>query len=117
MTLPFVNDTGKIEKTLAKRSLAADRRRNAVAMLTIGLAVCLMSLVAFYYTASYVRTVESLRGHYQSGCGELSYDDLARLDATGKLERWGYQSETHSIRYKDANVSVQFYDSEMLDLM
>ena len=52
MTLPFVNDTGKIEKTLAKRSLAADRRRNAVAMLTIGLAVCLMSLVAFYYTAS-----------------------------------------------------------------
>lgn len=51
------------------------------------------------------------------GLRELSYDDLARLDATGKLERWGYQSETHSIRYKDANVSVQFYDSEMLDLM
>lgn len=69
MTLPFVNDTGKIEKTLAKRSLAADRRRNAVAMLTIGLAVCLMSLVAFYYTASYVRTVEVCEGIISRAAG------------------------------------------------
>lgn len=117
MTLPFANNTGKIEKTLAKRSLAADRRRNAVAMFTIGLAVCLMSLVAFSYTAVYVRTIEDLRGHYQSGCGNLSYEDLMRLSGTGKLERWGYQSETCNIRYKDANVSVQFYDSAMLELM
>lgn len=117
MNFPFVNDTGAIEKTLAKRSLAADRRRNAVAMLTIGLAVCLMSLVAFYYTSTDVRTMQELRGQYQSGCANLSYDDLARLSGTGKLERWGYQSETHNIRYKDANLSVQFYDSVMLELM
>ena len=36
MVWPFENNTKKVEKRLAKRSLAADRGRNMVAVFTIG---------------------------------------------------------------------------------
>lgn len=117
MTLPFENDTKQIEKTLAGRSLAADSRRNLVAVVTIGLAVCLMGLFAFIYTATNARTIEQLRGQYQSGCNHLSYADIDRLTSSGKLDSWGYQSDSHQIRYMDANLSVQFFDEDMLVLM
>lgn len=117
MTLPFENDTKQIEKTLARRSLAADSRRNLVAVVTIGLAVCLMGLFAFIYTATNARTIEQLRGQYQSGCKDLSYEDIDRLTSSGKLDSWGYQSDSHGIRYMDANLSVQFFDEDMLVLM
>lgn len=117
MTLPFENDTKQIEKTLAKRSLDADRRRNLVAVVTIGLAVCLMGLFAFIYTATNARTIAQLRGQYQSGCNQLSYADIERLTSSGKLDSWGYQSDSHQIRYMDANLSVQFFDRGMLVLM
>ena len=45
MVWPFENNTKKVEKRLAKRSLAADRGRNMVAVFTIGLAVCLTASV------------------------------------------------------------------------
>ena len=64
---------------MAKRSLAADRGRNMVAVFTIGLAVCLMASVAFIYSAMHESTVARLRGQYQSGCSELSYEDIERL--------------------------------------
>lgn len=47
MTLPFANNTEKIEWKLARRSQAADRRRNLVAVFTIALAVCLMGFAHF----------------------------------------------------------------------
>lgn len=117
MALPFENDTKQIEKTLARRSLAADSRRNLVAVVTIGLAVCLMGLFAFVYTATNARTIAQLRGQYQSGCKDLSYEDIERLSSSGKLDSWGYQSDSHAIRYVDTNLSVQFYDKDMLVLM
>ncbi|MDE6363388.1 MAG: ABC transporter permease [Lachnospiraceae bacterium] len=117
MTWPFANNTEKIEWKLARRSLAADRRRNLVAVFTIALAVCLMGLCAFLHTAQQQRALAHIRGQYQSGCTGLSYEGIERLVATGKLERWGYQSSPHDIRYLDTNLSVKFFDAGMLELM
>ena len=82
MTWPFANNTEKIEWKLARRSLAADRRRNLVAVFTIALAVCLMGLCAFLYTAQTQRTIAQIRGQYQSGCTGLSYEGIEQLVAT-----------------------------------
>lgn len=117
MTWPFENDTRRIERKLAKRSLAAERRRSFVAIITIGLCVCLMALLAFINTAMDEKTLEDIRGQYQSGCRNLSYADISRLAAAGKFEQWGYQSSAQSIRYMDANLYVQFYDEGMRTLM
>lgn len=117
MTWPFENDTRAIVKKLAKRSLATDRSRNLVALITIGLCVCLMALFAFLDTAMNEQTLERIRGQYQSGCQNLSYADIDRLVSAGKFEQWGYQSSTESIRYRDANLYVQFYDEGMRTLM
>lgn len=117
MTWPFANNTEKIEWKLARRSLAADRRRNLVAVFTIALAVCLMGLCAFLYTAQTQRTIAQIRGQYQSGCTGLSYEGIEQLVATGKLERWGYESPSHDIRYMDANLIIRFRDAGMLELM
>lgn len=117
MTWPFANNTEKIEWKLAKRSLAADRRRNLVAVCTIALAVCLMGLCAFLYTAQQQRALAHIRGQYQSGCMGLSYEGIERLVAAGRFERWGYERSAHDIRWLDTNLSVKFYDEGMLGLM
>ena len=117
MVWPFENNTMKVEKRLAKRSLEADRGRNMVAVFTIGLAVCLMASGAFIYSAMHERTVARIRGQYQSGCLELSYEDIERLVAGGRFESWGYEGGGDNIRYADANISVYFYDEGMRELM
>ena len=117
MVWPFENNTKKVEKRLAKRSLAADRGRNMVAVFTIGLAVCLMASVAFIYSAMHESTVVRLRGQYQSGCSELSYEDIERLAASGRFESWGYEGDGGNIRYADTSITVHFYDEGMRELM
>ena len=117
MVWPFENNTKKVEKRLAKRSLAADRGRNMVAVFTIGLAVCLMASVAFIYSAMHESTVARLRGQYQSGCSELSYEDIERLAASGRFESWGYEGDGGNIRYADTSITVHFYDEGMRELM
>lgn len=47
MTLPFDNDTSRIVKKLAKRSLAAEKRRNLLICCTIAFAVALMTGLSF----------------------------------------------------------------------
>ncbi len=117
MVWPFENNTKKVEKRLAKRSLEADRGRNLVAVFTIGLAVCLMASVAFIYSAMHESTVARLRGQYQSGCSELSYEDIERLAASGRFESWGYEGDGGNIRYADTSITVHFYDEGMRELM
>lgn len=117
MTLPFENDTHKVEKRLAKRSLVADRRRNLFMIITITLAVCLMSSIAFAFSGQNAKSLEAIQGQYQSGCVEQSFADIERLAAAGKFEQWGYEIEMANVRYKDTNLMVQFKDPQMLDLM
>lgn len=117
MIWPFENDTVKVEKKLAKRSLAAERRRNLIAVITIGLSVCLMALIAFVRTAVNEQTAAHIRGQYQAGCAHLSYDDIDRLVSAGKFEKWGFEGGTGNIHYQDANLSVKFYDEGMRNLM
>ena len=47
MIWPFENDTSRVEKKLAGRSMKADRRRSVFIILTIALAVCLMGTLCF----------------------------------------------------------------------
>lgn len=117
MVWPFENDTRKIEKKLARRSLSADRGRSIVSVFTIGLAVCLMASFAFIDSAMHESTVARIRGQYQSGCGQLSYEDMERLVAGGRFESWGYESDGGSIRYADTSISVHFYDEGMRSLL
>lgn len=76
MTLPFENDTHKVEKRLAKRSLVTDRRRNLFVIITITLAVCLMSSIAFAFSGQNAKSLEAIQGQYQSGCVEQSFADI-----------------------------------------
>lgn len=117
MTLPFENDTSKVVRRLARRSLQADRRRNLFVILTIALAVGLMSMCAFLFSAGRAKTVAQIRDRYQAGCLRLSIEEINRLVETGKFEIWGYETESQTIRYHDTNLNVKFMDAGMRDLL
>lgn len=68
MTLAFENDTRKVIRRLARRSMQADRRRSLFIILTISLAVCLMGMLGFIQSARKMQTREDIQGHYQAGC-------------------------------------------------
>lgn len=116
MQLPFENDTNKVIRRLAKRSLEADQRRNLFIIVTIALAVCLMGIVFFGVSAQQAQTLEQLRGQYQAGCVNMSRQDITRLVDAGKFEKYGYEAAEEMIRYQDSNLLVNFQDPGMLKL-
>ncbi len=116
MIFAFENDTGKVIRRLARRSMQADRRRSLFIVLTISLAVCLMGMLGFIQSARRMRTREEIQGHYQAGCiGTI--EEIKRLADTGKFEKWGYTIDGPRIRYQDSHLSFGFVDPGMIDLM
>ncbi len=117
MMLPFENDTRKIIKRLAKRSVEHDKRRNFFIISTITLAVCLMGTLCFVYSAQQLQTLENIQGQYQAGCSGMTYEAIERLAAAGKFDKWGYAIDANVIRYNDSTLNVSFVDLGMIDLM
>lgn len=117
MTWPFENDTGKVEKKLARRSMRADRRKSAFVILTIALAVCLMATLRFLYCAQQMETLDDILGQYQAGCGGLTREEVGRLVDAGQFEKWGYTADAGEVRHEDGVLKVSFVSAEMIDLM
>lgn len=117
MTYPFENDTRKVVKRLAKRSMEADKRRSVFVIITIALAVCLMGTLCFVYSAQRLQTLEHIQGQYQAGCGSMSYEEIERLVDADKFEKWGYATTPTTIRYKDSNLTISFVSPGLIDLM
>ena len=117
MTWPFENDTSTIEKKLAGRSMKADRRRSVFIILTIALAVCLMGILRFIYSAQQMQTLDQILGQYQAGCSGLNREEVIRLADTGRFEKWGYTADAGSVRYEDSVLNISFVSKEMIDLM
>ncbi len=117
MIWPFENDTGRVEKKLAGRSIKADRRRSVFIILTIALAVCLMGTLCFIYSAQQKKTLDNILGQYQAGCDGLTREEVTRLADTGRFEKWGYTADAGSVRYEDSVLNVSFVSPEMIDLM
>ena len=86
MIWPFENDTSRVEKKLAGRSMKADRRRSVFIILTIALAVCLMGTLCFIYSAQQKKTLDNILGQYQAGCDGLTREEVTRLVDTGRFE-------------------------------
>ena len=117
MTWPFENDTSKVEKKLAGRSIKADKRRSIFVILTIALAVCLMAALCFLYSAQQLKTLDGILGQYQAGCGGLTREEVARLVDAGKFEKWGCTVETGTARHEDGVLQISYVSPEMIDLM
>ena len=117
MIWPFENDTSRVEKKLAGRSMKADRRRSIFIILTIALAVCLMGTLCFIYSAQQKKTLDNILGQYQAGCDGLIREEVTRLVDTGRFEKWGYTADAGSVRHEDSVLNVSFVSPEMIDLM
>lgn len=117
MTWPFENDTSGVEKKLAGRSMKADRRRSIFVIITIVLAVCLMGVLCFIYSAQQMKTLDGIMGQYQAGCVGLTRAEVTRLADKGRFEKWGYTADAGSVRYEDSVLNVSFVSPEMIDLM
>ncbi len=117
MIWPFENDTSRVEKKLAGRSMKADRRRSIFIILTIALAVCLMGTLCFIYSAQQKKTLDNILGQYQAGCDGLTREEVTRLADTGRFEKWGYTADAGSVRHEDGILNVSFVSPEMIDLM
>ena len=81
MTLPFDNDTSRIVKKLAKRSLAAEKRRNLLICCTIAFAVALMTGLSFFAAAQKAKVERDIRGQYQVMSGSTAWPHSRKWSA------------------------------------
>ncbi len=112
----FGNNNKAVIKKFSKRSMASDKRRNIFVIITIALAVCLMSTFAFFYTASDEQTRERIRGQYQAGCTEMTHAEIARLVNADQFEQYGYESTMIMTKYRDSNLMISYQSPGMLKL-
>ena len=117
MTWPFENDTGAVERRLARRSIEADKRRSVFVILTIALAVCLMGTLCFLYSAQRMETLDEILGQYQAGCAGLTREEVDRLAEAGRFEKWGRTAGAGTVRCGDSVLDIHFVSPEMIDLM
>ena len=91
MTLPFENNTTKVVKRLAKRSLSSEKRRNILLILTIALAAFLMSVVgtAIFSTGAMQRKMAE--DTYEIIYSGITEENLHSLRQQPEIERAGLQ--------------------------
>lgn len=116
MTLPFENDTSKIVKRLAKRSLQADKRRNLFVIITIIFTTALLSGMFFSAFAGQRELESDIRGQYQALVVDTTQEEIEKLSAQPEIERWGLSQNFGSARYKDSNLVVEYADANWMEL-
>ena len=116
MTWPFDNDTTKIVKRLAKRSIQADKRRNLFIVLTIAFAVALLTGLGFITSAQQLELEEAIRGQYQAVVVDANEALIARLSSQPEIEQWGLSQDMGSVRFQDTTLSLTYADSHWLAL-
>lgn len=116
MTLPFENDTSRIVKKLAKRSIKTDKRRNTFLILTIALAAALMSAIFCATVANDRKIEDDVRGQYQAVVVNSNWDEIEKLAACPEIERWGLSQNYGSARYKDSVLAVEYADANWMEL-
>lgn len=116
MTLPFDNDTSRIVKKLAKRSLAAEKRRNLLICCTIAFAVALMTGLSFFAAAQKAKVERDIRGQYQVMILRSTQERVDSLAAQPEVERWGLSSTFPLSRYQDSVLSVLYADTNWMAL-
>lgn len=116
MTLPFENDTSAIEKKLATRSIKTDNRRNLFMILTIALAVALMSAIFCAAAASDRALEDDIRGQYQAVVVNCDWDMIKKLSNCPEVESWGLSQNYGSVRYGDSVLTVEYADASWMEL-
>ena len=116
MTLPFENNTTKVVKRLAKRSLSSEKRRNILLILTIALAAFLMSVVgtAIFSTGAMQRKMAE--DTYEIIYSGITEENLHSLRQQPEIERAGLQ---YSLGTDDNNdtgglLSMSYGDEDTL---
>ncbi len=116
MTWPFENDTSAIEKKLATRSIKTDNRRNLFMILTIALAVALMSAIFCAAAASDRALEDDIRGQYQAVVVNCDWDMIKKLSNCPEVESWGLSQNYGSVRYGDSVLTVEYADAGWMEL-
>ena len=116
MTLPFDNDTSRIVKKLAKKSLAAEKLRNLLICCTIALAVALMAGLSFFAATQKAKVERDIRGQYQVMIQKSTQERIDNLAAQPEVERWGLSGTFPIFRYQDSVLSVLYADTNWMVL-
>lgn len=116
MKFPFFNDTSHVIKRLAKRSIAADKRRNLFIILTIAFATALLTALSFYAFAQNRSVIERVRGQYQALAINLTQEKIDQLITQPEVEQYGLSFDFGSCRYEDSILSVNYEDENWVKL-
>lgn len=117
MVLPFENNTRKIVKKLAKKSLGHDKIRNILIVIIIIIVAALLSAMSFIYNAQVKEVDSKMRGQYQAACIDCSEAEMERLSKSKDLEGYGISKILGTTRYKDCILNVLYEDKNMNSLL
>lgn len=115
MTWPFENDTGAVVKKLAKRSLAAEKRRNLMVVIAVALAAFLISFAAILSVSVAQIQRNQAADTYEAVFTGVEASDVAALKDLPEFARVGEYyllGQEHS--EQGYNASYVYCDSDMI---
>ena len=115
MTWPFENDTSAVEKKLAKRSLASEKRRNLMVVIAVALAAFLISFAAILSVSVAQIQRNQVADTYEAVFTGVEASDVAVLKDLPEFARVGEYyllGQEHS--EQGYNASYVYCDSDMI---
>lgn len=115
MNLPFDNDTRTIVQNLAQKNLKADKTRNALIIITIAFATCLITATILYFFGGQRASRNSAEGMYQANISDLD-DETARIIQNDDRVLVGFSYLMGMIDYGEYKVTVRSMDENLMQL-
>ena len=115
MAFSYKNNTKKIVKKLAKRSLSADKNRNRLMIVTIALATCLIMVTSLYFFYNQRKTLKSAEGRYQAVFQDIDKETAQKLKSDSRL-KVGVSYLLGMMNMTDYQITVRTMDEGLLSL-
>lgn len=116
MTFPFENNNKNIVKKLSSKSFKANRGRNIPALLTIIIAVILMSVSVLIPVGVKKENARAVRGRFQADIISINEDEISKLKKVVGDENAGISSIISTVKAKSYNIPLSYNDSNTIRL-
>lgn len=110
----FQNNNQEIVGRLARRSFRADKRKNRLSVLTVAIAVGMMTALALLPAGALQSKKAEEAGTPQATFGNVSPDAVSKLKNASEVEWFGEQVPVASVQTGDSTIRTAYCDRAML---
>ena len=117
MNYPFENDTSAVIKKLARKSVRFDKKKNLFCLSAIIVAVAMIMMSLFTVQNIIYQNQKEIEGLHQGIFFDITQDSKEKLLANEEVKSVGLSCNIKTVKENSKELSLIYYDDDMLSLI